>query len=149
MTYEKIWLGVNHRLPGSGISFGSSESCTNIDDCRTLWSIISACLGTIGACTWVSVHPNVPARDDGMVARGLHRLKLMVLGIIAPEIIIVWALRQWIVARGLSTSKLPLLQDSNTDTEWNFLWVRTHWHDHDHRILRQHGWFCRPEKPEA
>ncbi|KAF7369946.1 hypothetical protein MSAN_00624200 [Mycena sanguinolenta] len=36
------------------------DSCDNINSCRTLFSVVWGCLATIFACTWVSVHPNVP-----------------------------------------------------------------------------------------
>jgi hypothetical protein len=76
----------------------SSESCKDIDGCRTLLSIVWSCLATLVACTWVSVHPNVPDSGDSTVMLALHRMKLMLLAIIAPEIIALWALRQRMVA---------------------------------------------------
>lgn len=87
-------------LSAQQLSFTSS--CKNIDYCRTLWSIIWSCLATLVACTWVSVHPNIPAPYNCLLP--LHRVRLMLLAIIAPEIIVLWALRQRMVARDLSKS---------------------------------------------
>ncbi|KAF9457845.1 hypothetical protein BDZ94DRAFT_1174788, partial [Collybia nuda] len=69
---------------------------------RTLAGIIWSCIATLVACTWVSVHPNVPGPGQGTVGLVLHRFKLMLLAIVAPEIIVLWALRQRMVARKLS-----------------------------------------------
>lgn len=54
---------------------------------------------TIFACTWVAVHPNIPAISDTDVVIALRRTGLMVCGFIAPEIIILWAMKQWYGAR--------------------------------------------------
>ncbi|KAF9457846.1 hypothetical protein BDZ94DRAFT_163299 [Collybia nuda] len=79
----------------------SSSRCQDIDDCRTLISIIWSCIATLVACTWVSVHPNVPSPHHGTTTLVLRRMRLMLLAIIAPEIIVLWALRQRMVARDL------------------------------------------------
>ncbi|KAF9457843.1 hypothetical protein BDZ94DRAFT_1313790 [Collybia nuda] len=78
-----------------------ASSCQNINDCRTLWEIIWSCIATLIACTWVSVHPNVPDPDHGSWWLAFHRLNLMLLSIIAPEIVVLWALRQRMVASQL------------------------------------------------
>ncbi|KAK0460170.1 uncharacterized protein EV420DRAFT_1641498 [Desarmillaria tabescens] len=72
---------------------------------RSTWDVIFSCIATVFACTWIAVHPNVPGPDlksRGWVFIGLHRLKLMVIAIIAPEVIIIWAFRQWMVASIIS-----------------------------------------------
>ncbi|KAF9463615.1 hypothetical protein BDZ94DRAFT_1258701 [Collybia nuda] len=79
-----------------------SSTCTDIGDCRTLSSIILSCLATLVACTWASVHPNVPKPLIGRRKLVFHRWRLMMLAVIAPEVIVVWALRQRMVASKLS-----------------------------------------------
>ncbi|PBK87655.1 hypothetical protein ARMGADRAFT_1121681 [Armillaria gallica] len=72
---------------------------------RTTWDIIWSCLATIFACTWLAVHPNVPSRyirEKGRLFLGLHRVKHMLLAIICPEAVIMWAFRQRLVASALS-----------------------------------------------
>ncbi|KAF9457847.1 hypothetical protein BDZ94DRAFT_1272093, partial [Collybia nuda] len=81
--------------------FAMTTACKDIDDYRTLWGIIWSCVATLLACTWVSVHPNVPDPEHGLVKLALHRLGLMLLSIIAPEIVVLWALRQRMVAQQL------------------------------------------------
>ncbi|KAJ7201092.1 hypothetical protein GGX14DRAFT_659063, partial [Mycena pura] len=79
------------------------------------------CLTTIFACTWVSVHPNVPPPDPNppdsfwpklkwwiIVTTGplWRRLKLMLIAVIAPELMVGFAARQFMVARVFSKSVL-------------------------------------------
>ncbi|KAJ7923425.1 hypothetical protein B0H13DRAFT_2402224 [Mycena leptocephala] len=80
----------------------SPDSCDNINDCRKLFDIIWGCLATIFACTWVSVHPNVPAPNQSRLALFWGRLKMMLFAIIAPELMVGFATRQFLAARSLS-----------------------------------------------
>ncbi|KAK0224529.1 hypothetical protein EDD85DRAFT_243759 [Armillaria nabsnona] len=71
------------------------------EDQRTLLSILWSCLATIFACTWLSIHPNVPGRNittRGPISCTIERVKIMVIAIIAPEAIVGWAAEQFIVA---------------------------------------------------
>ena len=69
---------------------------------RSTWNILWSCLATIFACTWVSIHPNMPSPKDGRIRIALQRLELMVWAIMTPEMIIFWAMRQWRHARALA-----------------------------------------------
>lgn len=62
---------------------------------RTVLDIVWSCLATTFACTWVSVHPNVPFRDEGSWQLRLRRIFLMFFSILAPELMIMWAFKQW------------------------------------------------------
>ncbi|KZP07721.1 hypothetical protein FIBSPDRAFT_841008, partial [Athelia psychrophila] len=106
---------ISSSLSGSSSVTASSESCTDINTCRTLHQIIVSCLVTILACVWFAVHRNVPAprREPSYhsnffiksaqwawsVVLG-QREAAMVFGValIAPEWILAWALRQAIAA---------------------------------------------------
>ncbi|KAK0476270.1 hypothetical protein EDD18DRAFT_168649 [Armillaria luteobubalina] len=78
---------------------------------RTELSIIWSCLATIFASTWLAVHPNVPGFnltkegsiwgifDRPTIMCSLERLKLMLIAILAPEFMVGWAIRQFLVAR--------------------------------------------------
>ncbi|KAF7327373.1 hypothetical protein MKEN_00314900 [Mycena kentingensis (nom. inval.)] len=97
-----------------------SNACDNIHNCRLPFDIIWGCLTTIFACTWVSVHPNVPPRRaprpaDGASSRERiwwsvygylssfwHRFKLMLVAVIAPELMFGFAGRQFLAARMFS-----------------------------------------------
>ncbi|KAF7298520.1 hypothetical protein MIND_00798600 [Mycena indigotica] len=106
------------------------NDCTDITSCRTLSDIVWGCLATIFLRIWVSVHPNVPpplpeqtknlnaTRLRTVLARNgqlLHRVKLMAVALAAPEIMIGFAARQFLMARfcarggGLRDDKNDLL----------------------------------------
>ncbi|KAJ7910819.1 hypothetical protein B0H13DRAFT_2272306 [Mycena leptocephala] len=80
----------------------STNSCDDINNCRKLFDIIWGCLATIFACTWVTVHPNVPAPNQSRLALFWRRLKMMLIAVIAPEIMVGFAARQFFAARDLS-----------------------------------------------
>ncbi|KAF7369972.1 hypothetical protein MSAN_00627100 [Mycena sanguinolenta] len=69
-------------LPRSPDARASTDSCKDIDNCRTLFSIVWGCLATIFACTWV--------------------LKMMLIAIIAPEVMVGFAARQYFGSRELA-----------------------------------------------
>ncbi|KXN85195.1 hypothetical protein AN958_11618 [Leucoagaricus sp. SymC.cos] len=72
--------------------------CVNPARYRTLQGIIWSCLATIFACTWVSMHPNVPDPRWSGFRRLWERIVLMFYAVIAPEFIAVWAFRQRMMA---------------------------------------------------
>ncbi|KAJ7700433.1 kinase-like domain-containing protein [Mycena rosella] len=74
---------------------GPADSCDDINNCRKLFDIIWGCLTTIFACTWVSVHPNVPPPDQSWLALLWRRLKMMLIAVLAPELIVGFAARQF------------------------------------------------------
>ncbi|KAJ7639471.1 hypothetical protein FB45DRAFT_905695 [Roridomyces roridus] len=80
----------------------SDDSCNDINNCRTLYGILWGCLVTIFAFTWVSVHPNVPPPHQSAIALFWRKLKMMLIAIIAPEIMVGFAARQFFAARELS-----------------------------------------------
>ncbi|KAJ7315433.1 hypothetical protein DFH08DRAFT_972128 [Mycena albidolilacea] len=85
---------LDHRSP--------ADSCDDINSCRKLFDIVWGCVATIFACTWVSVHPNVPPPNQSWLALFWRRLKMMLVGIIAPEIMVGFAARQFLGAQTLS-----------------------------------------------
>ena len=77
----------------------STPICICPTDQRSLWNILWSCLATVFACSWVSVHPNVPAPNESRWRIFLRRLELMFWAVVGPEMIISWAFRQWSGAR--------------------------------------------------
>lgn len=61
---------------------------------RSLWDILWSCLATTFACTWVSVHPNIPFIRESKASTRRWRVYLMIISLIAPEIMILWACKQ-------------------------------------------------------
>lgn len=62
---------------------------------RTVLDILWSCLTTTFACTWLSVHPNVPFEGEGKWTLLKRRIFLMFFSILAPEFMIMWAFKQW------------------------------------------------------
>ena len=99
----------SHAVPLTSILEESSSNSTVIStpacicptDQRTIWDLLWSCLATIFACSWVSVHPNIPGPNESSWRIFLRRLELMFWAVFGPEMIIVWALRQWLGAHHL------------------------------------------------
>ena len=79
----------------------TTPACICPTNQRSIWNILWSCLATIFACSWVSVHPNIPAANESSLRILLRRLELMFWAVVAPEIVISWAFRQWIGTRKL------------------------------------------------
>ncbi|KAF5323719.1 hypothetical protein D9619_012950 [Psilocybe cf. subviscida] len=83
--------------------FGVEDNCgCSQGDSRTIIDIVWSCLITILSCTWVSMHTNIPHPDATEWQVRRDRLYLTIGALVAPEIIVLWAMRQWIGARLLS-----------------------------------------------
>ena len=89
-------------LPITDVMRRSSSSCDDLHHCRTIWSIIWSCVATIFSCTWVALHPNIPGLNETLFDVFKRRTQLMLLTFLAPELIIMWAMRQWFVASRLA-----------------------------------------------
>ncbi|KAF8154285.1 hypothetical protein B0H34DRAFT_721266 [Crassisporium funariophilum] len=70
------------------------------DNCnlRSIWDIIWSCLATLFACTWITIHPNLPAPSDGKLTLFARRLGVTAFALVAPEVLFVLAARQWFAA---------------------------------------------------
>jgi hypothetical protein len=84
---------------GTAIPALDVRDSSSSGDTRTLWDIIWSCAATLFACTWTAIHPNIPGVDEGRLAIISRRLFIMFIALIAPELIITWAARQYFSAR--------------------------------------------------
>ncbi|KAJ6533600.1 hypothetical protein B0H19DRAFT_1186366, partial [Mycena capillaripes] len=100
-------------------SRATAESCDDINSCRKLFDIVWGCLATIFAATWVSVHPNVPPPNQSQLALFWRRLRMMLVAVIAPELMVGFAARQFFVAR---------------------------WYSKEYNIPKTHGWIRVPHR---
>lgn len=75
------------------------SSCKDLGNYRTVSDIVQSCLALIFSCTWVAIHPNIPGPYEGTLKTTCRRIRIMVMALVAPELVILWALRQRIVAR--------------------------------------------------
>lgn len=64
-----------------------------LDPCsaRTVPEVLWSCLAIM---TWVSVHTNVPLLDETDYSVIKRRVFLMLLALIAPELLLLWVLKQ-------------------------------------------------------
>ncbi|KAG2111467.1 hypothetical protein DEU56DRAFT_749569 [Suillus clintonianus] len=65
---------------------------------RRLWNIVSGSVLTLFACIYSAIHPNIPSPKDSPFCILRRRLGIMIVALIAPELVVVWAMRQWISA---------------------------------------------------
>lgn len=118
-----LWtiLSVQTHL-ASGLPLTATTSSTTITEGwvadppqRGTFSIITSCILTMGLCIWSALHLNIPSKGQGTVQFWLQNVKWMLVGLLAPELVIFAAWRQYISARtlqhkinGLGVSKTKL-----------------------------------------
>src|SRR6266545_4104434 len=66
---------------------------------RTHFDIVWSCVSTLFICTWVAIHPNIPPQGEGRLWSLWRRIKLMLWTLLVPELILIWAYKQWAAAR--------------------------------------------------
>ncbi|TFK42286.1 hypothetical protein BDQ12DRAFT_719178 [Crucibulum laeve] len=71
---------------------------------RSLWEIVVNCLLTLFACTWIAVHPNIPAPGDRWWTVAWRRVGIMAFVLLTPEMIIFWAWRQALAAKDIAAA---------------------------------------------
>ncbi|ESK83067.1 hypothetical protein Moror_16931, partial [Moniliophthora roreri MCA 2997] len=76
--------------------------CIDINGCRTTTGILWSCLSVILICTWVAIHPNIPHVGTHSAVVVYKNIQLMIIAILAPEIMILWAMRQWYSAKAIA-----------------------------------------------
>lgn len=59
-------------------------------------------MATLLLCIWVAVHPNIPGPDDKWTKVISQRVRIALIALVAPELIILWAVRQWLNANQLA-----------------------------------------------
>ncbi|KAF8642785.1 hypothetical protein AX16_009418 [Volvariella volvacea WC 439] len=77
---------------------------------RTIFDILYSCIGVILLCTYISIHHNIPDQNDSWAKVTWLKLRTTLYALIAPEIVIMWAIRQWIMARRIARE--------NQDRRW-------------------------------
>ncbi|GJJ16224.1 hypothetical protein Clacol_010520 [Clathrus columnatus] len=109
----------------SNLSASSLQCITNQVNQRTIWNIVWSSLTTILACTWISCHPNISFNKARQARKGLRersgisnrkkskewwrtcwsdieimsKFKIIFVALIAPEFVVMWALRQYMAAK--------------------------------------------------
>ncbi|KAG2340341.1 hypothetical protein BDR05DRAFT_1002539 [Suillus weaverae] len=90
-------VGVIQAAPTTTTTSDSSEAPSFTT--RTTWTIVSTSVLTLFACIYSAIHPNIPSPKDSPNRILRRRFAIMIMALIAPELIVTWAMRQWISAR--------------------------------------------------
>ncbi|KAF8646428.1 hypothetical protein AX16_007221 [Volvariella volvacea WC 439] len=65
---------------------------------RTIFDILYSCIGVILLCTYISMHHNIPDQNDSKAKAIWMKVRTTLYALIAPEVVMVWAIRQRIAA---------------------------------------------------
>jgi len=65
---------------------------------RGTFGVLSTCLITISLCIWTAVHLNVPTHK-GSVGQTIRKVKWLVIGLLAPELVLFTAWYQYVKAK--------------------------------------------------
>ncbi|TFK69567.1 hypothetical protein BDN72DRAFT_819868 [Pluteus cervinus] len=83
-------------------------------DVRSMYDIVKGCLVTIGACVYRAVHQNIPDPTLSFWGRLRVTIKVTFYALIAPEMMIWWALRQWVGAKNVAR----IMNNIRPELEW-------------------------------
>lgn len=133
LIYLLIGSGVDALPIIAAVDASDPASSTGGDgDKRTVPEIVWSCILTVYLCTWVSMHPNIPGPSESWFRVTWRRTWLVALALISPELVIVWAMRQWFVAGAIAkkyqANGEPFINDrSGISPDTNLKgWTRTH-----------------------
>ena len=85
-------LALTLHYAAQGVHIASQSSA------RTKHGIIWNCLAVIFSCTWLAIHPNIPGPNISRWVIFLRRVRLIFVAMVAPEAVMMWAMKQWIAA---------------------------------------------------
>ncbi|KAK2786288.1 hypothetical protein FQN52_007879 [Onygenales sp. PD_12] len=80
---------------------------------RGTFRLIASCVITLSLCVWTAVHLNIPARFSGNY---LRRTGWVIMGLLAPELVVYTAWRQWSSAKELTRQMEELLEERAAKT---------------------------------
>ncbi|KAF8641279.1 hypothetical protein AX16_010058 [Volvariella volvacea WC 439] len=69
---------------------------------RTIFDILYSCIGVILLCTYISIHHNIPDQGDSWAKVAWSKLRTTLYALVAPEMVITWAIRQRIIAHRIA-----------------------------------------------
>jgi len=113
----KIFHLIEHHLLYKPTSETAEPVWVSSENKRSTFDFLSTCILTLIVCIWTAVHLNIPSRHErksgflGMVKRSWGRLKWMIIGLLAPELVLFIAFNQFLEAR-MITLELELAEQN-------------------------------------
>ncbi|KAF2450693.1 hypothetical protein P171DRAFT_427014 [Karstenula rhodostoma CBS 690.94] len=89
---------------------------------RGTWDIIVSCVLTLTICVWSALHLNVPSEESKLAERNYRRVRWVVLGLFAPELVVSTAFGQFLTARWLRgeiRKDVLYRKEHGTDPAWS------------------------------
>ena len=80
---------------------------------RGTFSTLSSCIITLTLCVWVAVHLNVPEEHTSVIQRYETTLYWVLMGVLAPELVVYLAWTQWFTAKALTAQIRGILLEEN------------------------------------
>ncbi|KAF8642796.1 hypothetical protein AX16_009429 [Volvariella volvacea WC 439] len=68
---------------------------------RTVFDITYSCIGVIVLSTYLAIHHNIPDQNDSQAQVEWVKIKTTLFALITPEIVIIWAIRERIMAKDI------------------------------------------------
>ena len=95
------WLLLSFVQGASSATSSGEVAWYSAPNYRGTWDLIVSCVLTLIICVWSALHLNVPAKTSKLRERNTRRLRWVMLGIFAPEVVISTAFAQYLTARWL------------------------------------------------
>jgi hypothetical protein len=77
---------------------------------RGTFGLILSCLLTLGICVWSAMHLNIPPQDEPVVRTWIRHTKWGLVGVVAPELVVFAAWRQYNSARELHAQVTKIIE---------------------------------------
>src|ERR1700761_6080941 len=84
---------------------------------RTMWNIVRSSLATLITCTWVGYHPNIPGLDETWLQSRARRIKVFVIALLAPEVVVMCAMRQFLAARKMGRNMQEFFKEKKIEVD--------------------------------
>ncbi|KAF8312757.1 uncharacterized protein EI90DRAFT_3092902 [Cantharellus anzutake] len=82
--------------------YSAPDGCNDLQNCRTMWSIVYGCLLTVFACVWTAAHPDIPEPSNSIWPPRKSRIGLMGISLVSPEAILATACYQFLLSWRIS-----------------------------------------------
>ena len=81
---------------------------------RGTFSLVCSCVLTLGLCVWSAMHLNIPPHDEQPAQIWIRNMRWGLVGVVAPELIVFAAWRQYNSAKALHAEVQGYLRTRNS-----------------------------------